>query len=367
MSDSQEALNFITDQARKLLTEHSTPDRLKKLLDEPGSFDRDLWAKTNELGWCAAALPEDVGGIGLGWPVLCQLAEVLGEFTVSLPLLQNTLVVDALTSTQTAEQAILDRLISGEAIASLGLVDRGSAVVSLNPSATVTDGKISGEKSLTAFGAVADYALVNAVDSGDLALVLVDLHQPEVKRDIVNVVDNARAAAFLSFEQAQCIPVCRGENAQSLLLRLAAIAAIVTSFEQVGGTQACLTMALEYAKERKVFSQPIGAFQAIKHNLANIYTQMEVARGCAIDALEILDIESPALLAYGAVARLGGIKAYEFAAKENIQIHGGIGITWEAQPHHHYRRSRALALELGAAPFWRDLLVDNIEQMAEGY
>lgn len=367
MSETQEALQFITDQARRLLTENATPEHLKELLDQPGAFDRELWNKTNELGWSAAAISEDNGGIGLGWEALCQLSEVLGEFTVSLPLMPNTVTANAIiASSASGLETVVEGLIAGELIAALAITDDGYSGISTAPAATFSGGVLSGNKSVTPFAAVADYALVSASTDDGAAVVLVNLGDAGVSRDVVNVIDNGRAAAVVSFDNTPAVRLDSGDGA-SQILDIAATAAIVTSFEQVGGARSALNLAVEYARERKVFGQPIGAFQAIKHNLANMYANIEVARGCALDAMTQLESGSPALIPYAAAARVGASKAYDYAGKECIQIHGGIGATWEALPHHYYRRARSLALEVGSSSFWRDQLVDNVHMMAEGY
>jgi alkylation response protein AidB-like acyl-CoA dehydrogenase len=119
-------------------------------------------------------------------------------------------------------------------------------------------------------------------------------------------------------------------------------------------------MARDYALERKAFGQPIGRFQSIKAKLADMYVRIEMARGCALDALALLEQGESDWMGLAASARIGAIDAYEFCARENIQTHGAIGVTWEATPHHHYRRSRALAVELGAAIVWRERLLAEV-------
>src|SRR5690606_34632591 len=130
-----------------------------------------------------------------------------------------------------------------------------------------------------------------------------------------------------------------GSQAEAALWRAAGMAAIATAFEQVGGAQACLDMARDFALERKAFGQPIGRFQAIKSKLADIYIRTELARGCAIDALAAFDNQDPEWHSLAAAARVAATDAYEIGARESIQTHGAIGVTWEAMPHHHYRRS----------------------------
>ncbi len=226
-----------------------------------------------------------------------------------------------------------------------------------NPRTLWSGERLTGAKALTPFAAVADLALVQASnDTGDLVLVLVPLDQDGVTRRTAPSLDNARAAAALDFAGAAGIPLPLAD-ARREFERLTALAALATAFEQVGGAQACLDMARGYALERRAFGQPIGKFQAIKHKLADMYWRLEIARGSAIDALEALEQNDPLWIGMVAAARVGAIDAHAVGARENIQTHGGLGVTWEAMPHHHYRRARSLASEIGNAIHWRERLL----------
>lgn len=363
MNDTSEMLAMLADQADRLLDARATPEHLKSLLERPGGFDHDLWKQCAELGWPAAAIAAAQGGLDLGFDALALLNEKLGARTVSLPLTPAAVIADAI-----ARAGIDDKwasaLAAGDRIGCLALGEEGESGLPRKPTVRFAEGKLHGAKVLSPFAAIADVALCHAATQDGVALVLVPLDQPGVTRETNSAIDNARAAATLRFDSAEAVRIDDGDG-WAACLRAAAIAAIATSFEQVGGTQDCLALGVDYAKERVVFGQPIGRFQAVKHKLSDIYTELEIARGCAIDSLAAVGRDSAALPAMAAMARLGGIRAYEFASRETIQVFGGLGVTWEAAPQHHYRRSRALALELGAAPFWRELLVDNVFTLAE--
>lgn len=344
---------MLLDQAARLLESDAQPERLKQLLEEPGSFDRALWAKATELGWPGLAVAEDAGGLGLGLTMLARLLQVLGKHTVSMPLVSGAVTAGALADAAVAPETAA-ALASGEAIATLALAEAGDC--GLRPALAFSGGTLTGAKAPAAFAAVATHALVSAVAGGEPGLYLVDLSATGVSREVVPAIDNARGLAALRFAAAPATLVASGWDA---VLRQAAIAATLTAYEQVGGAERCLAISVAYAKERRVFGQPIGAFQAIKHKLADMYQELEIGRGCAIDALEALEEGRHDFLSLACTARLGASMAYDFAARECIQTHGGIGVTWEAEPQHHYRRARALSLELGGAPFWRELLVDG--------
>lgn len=360
-NELDETLALIRDQASRLLTSSAQPDYLKSLLDKPASFDRTHWGAAVEQVWPAIAVPESAGGIGLGWRGLCALMEEIGKKTVSLPLIANAVTSASLLAN--TDQALIERyvgpLASGELIACLAFSEPGESGLPTRSAVRWQDGALSGSKSVTAFAAVADVALVQASVDGELVLLVVELDQPGVLRHIEPTFDNARANASLVFSKAQASRLSLAD-AYQVFQQALALSALATAFEQIGGSAACLTMARDYALERTAFGQPIGRFQAIKHKVADMYSRLEIARGCASDALEALELNEPMANALAASARLGGTEAFEFAARENIQIHGGLGVTWEAMPHHYYRRARSLALELGSPPFWRDHLLSQL-------
>lgn len=348
-----DVFTMLLDQATRLLDSEVTQARLKDLLEEAGAFDRALWDRAIELGWPAISIAEEGGGLGLGLGALAPLLQELGQRTVSLPLVSGYVAAAALLEGGIA-QDVTEKLASGEAIAALALAEAGDC--GLTPALAFSGGTLTGTKAPAAFAAVATHALVSARDGDRPGLYLVDLAADGVEREVVPAIDNARALASLRFSGAPATHVVAGWDR---MLHYAAVAATLTAFEQIGGTERCLRISVDYAKERKVFGQPIGAFQAIKHKLADMYQELEIGRGCAIDALESIERGGADFLMLACTARLGAGIAYDFAARECIQTHGGIGVTWEAEPHHHYRRARSLALEIGGAPFWRDLLVDG--------
>jgi acyl-CoA dehydrogenase len=149
-----------------------------------------------------------------------------------------------------------------------------------------------------------------------------------------------------------------GERAAALAREVLARMAVVTAHEQVGGAGALLAIAREYAVTRKAFGQPIGAFQSIKHRIAELYGLIEIARANCIHAAS-REGEADFVKA-AAAARLTATEAYDTAARDTIQIHGGIGVTWETGLHLHMRRARSLAIEQGSAYFWEDLLADEL-------
>jgi len=351
-----ELLETIREQTRRVLAEFATPERLKSLLEVPGNFDRPLWESAIEQGWASTSVPDVSGGLGLGWRGLAVLGEELGRTSASLPLIANALAVHALLQSADSSDERIEALASGASIACLALSEPGDGGLGAGATRETGQHRLSGRKAPTAFAAVADVALVQGVGENGAGLYLVALDGSGVQRDIVPSYDNARAYARLSFEQAEAIPL--GDAA--LIAEVTSLAALATSFEQLGGARASLALACDYARERKAFGQPIGAFQGIKHKLAEVYCAIEIAQGCVDDALDAWELLSPDRYKLTSAARIGAIKAHSQAAQENLHVHGGMGVTWEAMPHHHYRRARSLALELGGQLYWRERLLSEI-------
>lgn len=368
MFDENEELKIIREQAARLLDEYSTATHLKELLEIPGSFDKRAWTKAIELGWPSLSAPEALDGLGFGLSGLALLAQELGRKTTSLPLIPAYVCANAIATTnQPAAElvAVARSVVSGDAIACLAFGEAGESGLSLQPSTRFNGAQLTGQKAITPFAAVAEYALVVADEGGEPVLVLVKLNQKGVVRKVSSSFDQARASAELFFNGADAIRIGTAP-AQKLIEQSQGLAALITAFEQIGGAEAAMYMARDYACERKVFAQPIGRFQAIKHKIADMYWRIEVAKGCAIDALEAFENQSSDWLGLAAAARVSATQAYDFAATENMQTHAGIGTTWEAMPHHYYRRARSLALELGSTGFWRNKVVEDLGLSAEG-
>jgi alkylation response protein AidB-like acyl-CoA dehydrogenase len=250
---------------------------------------------------------------------------------------------------------LVEALANGSKIACLALADPDDSGLSSSRQLHFAGGLLSGKKALAAFANVADIALVQAQNDNGNALYLVELEQSGVTRLPLNTLDNGRAAAALHFNEAQATLLGDVDD----VLTVASLAALAYACEQIGGAEASLELACNYAGERRAFGQLIGSFQGIKHKLAETYCLLEIARGCVADALDAWQEGLPHSRQLSSAARIAATKAYDYAAQECLHIHGGMGVTWEAMPHHHYRRSRSLALELGSIHYWRErLLID---------
>jgi alkylation response protein AidB-like acyl-CoA dehydrogenase len=207
-------------------------------------------------------------------------------------------------------------------------------------------------------GGVADVAVVAAQHAGAVVLALVDLAAPGVTRTALDTFDPTRPQARLRFDRAAAEPMAQGWDAVAGVLDRAAV---VVAFEQLGGAQACLDMAAAYARERHAFGRPIGSFQAIKHKLADVYVAIELARSNASYGAWALSTSAAELTLAAATARVSASDTLFLAARENIQVHGGIGFTWEMDCHLFYRRARQLGLMLGSVRHWKERVVHELE------
>ena len=359
-SDEQKELQ---EHAGKFLKEQCDISVVRRVLEGGGAYDEDLWKGIVEMGWTAAALPEEYGGIGYGYLELCVIAEEMGRalapalFSSSVYLATEAIL---LGGSDEQKQEYLPKLAAGELIGTLALSE-GPRVANPNTiEVTFDNGKLNGTKTPVPDGDVANIAVVAAKDGNGVSLVLVDLSGAGVSRETVVTIDPTRSHAKVSFKDAPAAVLGDGAN-WDVLQRVLDRAAVLFAFEQIGGADTCMRMAREYSIGRYAFGRPIGSFQALKHRMAEMYVKNELARSNAYYGAWALSIDSAELPVAAAGARISATEAYHFASKENIQIHGGMGFTWEADCHFYYRRAKLLSLCLGSARVWKDRLISNLE------
>ena len=364
-SPDQKALR---DQARKFLGEHASSARVRRILDTDTPYDAELWRGMAEMGWTGTAIPESYGGAGFGYLELCVLAEELGRCVAPAPFASTIyLATEALllAGSDAQKRRWLPRVAAGEAIGCLALAEGPEAPTPDALTTRAEGGALSGTKAPVVDGDVADFAVVAARDARGASLYLVELRGPGVSRAPLRSVDPTRSVARVAFDKVPAEPIGEPGAGWALTESLLDRAAVLVAFEQVGGGQAALDMAREYAIGRFAFGRPIASFQAIKHKLADMYVAVELARSNAFYGAWALSTDAPELPVAAAAARVAATEAYFHAAKENIQTHGGMGFTWEFDCHLHYRRAKLLGLMLGGLPRWKDLLVGRLEARAD--
>jgi alkylation response protein AidB-like acyl-CoA dehydrogenase len=359
-SDDQKVLR---DQARKFLSQHAAPARVRKILETDAPYDVELWKGMTEQGWPGTAIPESYGGAGFGYLELCVIAEELGRSLAPTPFSSSVyLATEAilLAGSDAQKKTWLPKLAMGEAIGCFALPEGAAAPSPKSIATHARDGKLSGTKMPVADGDVADIAVVAARSGDTVSLFLVDLEGSGVTRSSVKTVDPTRSHARIAFDGAAAEPLGVPGQGWALTQRILDRAAVLIAFEQVGGAQAALDMAREYALGRFAFGRPIASFQAIKHKLVDMYVATELARSNAYYAAWALSTSAAELPVAAAAARVSATEAFWLSAKENIQTHGGMGFTWEFDCHLYYRRAKLLALALGSARHWKHELITRL-------
>jgi acyl-CoA dehydrogenase len=348
----------IASESRRVLEARVQPEHLLPLLEQQGEFHTAFWDTAKEQGWTALALPEAYGGLDLTLVELGLIAFQAGRSLSGAPFL---------TSSFGAARAILDhgsdelksawlpKLASGDAIGAIAFAEKQEALPS-SPAVTFKDGKLNGTKAAVSAGLKANIAIVLASDGKTPVLVAADLDG--VARQGFDTFDNSRCTADLLFADTPGIVIASGQSALDAALHILALQSVVTAHEQTGGAEALMERARDYANTRRAFGQVIGSFQSVKHRIAEIYGLVELARAGALHAAT-REGQSDFIKA-AAAARIQATEAYDTAARDCVQVHGGIGVTWEAGIHLHMRRTRTLAIEQGNMLFWEDVLVDQL-------
>lgn len=329
------------------------------LLEQRGAHDEGFWTIAGEQGWTGIGIAEEHGGIGLGLMELGLVAQATGAATAGAPFLalnHGAAHVLQAAGSDEARARWLPALTSGEAKACCAF-SGGSSPIAAQPGVQLASGGLKGTATWINGGAAADIAVVLAnVEGGAEVLALCEL--AGVERAPLESADNARLYANLAFSGTRAEVLATGTEARRLALEALSRMALVAAWEQLGGAEALLFIARDYANTRKAFGQPIGAFQSVKHRIAELYGLVEIARANCIHAASREG--EPDFLRAAAAARLSATEAYDTAARDTVQIHGGIGVTWESGLHLHMRRARSLAIEQGNMLFWEDLLTDEL-------
>ena len=365
-SDDQKLLK---EQVRKFLADKCPTKVVRRVLDGNETHAEEVWKGLVDLGVPATGIPEAYGGLGLSPLELCVVAEEIGRAAAPVPFDSSVVLATEalkLAGSEAQKQKWLPLLASGAAIGTLAVSEGAQPPKPRSIRTMFGGGRLNGAKVPVADGEVATFAIVlaNTGGQGDRAvsLVLVDLGQAGVARKRVETIDPARKHAELTFKDAAAELLGGEGEGWRTLERLYDAAAVYLAFAQVGGAESALWMARDYALQRQAFGRSIGSYQAIKHKLADCYVKLELARSNAYYGAMMLTEGGADLPLAAAAARIAATEAYDYTAKENIQTHGGIGFTWEADTQFHYRRSRVLALALGGPMAWKDKLVTRLEQ-----
>tara|TARA_B100001113_G_scaffold200486_1_gene164267 strand:- start:219 stop:1331 length:1113 start_codon:yes stop_codon:yes gene_type:complete len=361
-SDDQK---FLKEEVRKFLEKEEVLARNRSVLESNNKVDEDLWNKIVELGWTGIRIPEKYDGLGLGHLELCVVAEELGRFLAPVPFSSSVyLFTETIINfgSEAIKQAILPKLVTGEIVGTLAVTEALMAPNKNNITLSYKDGLVNGKKIAVPDAEIATHVIVTAKTDQGTSLQLVDLSSKGVSIEHQENIDESRGYFSISFEDVESELIGDEINGWDLYESIVNQAAVLFSYEQIGGSQAALDMALNYAQERYAFGRPIGSFQAIKHKLADMYIALTLAKSNCYYAAWALSTNASDLPTASATARVSSTKAFQLCSKENIQTHGGNGFTWEYDCHMFYRRSKLLSLNIGSLSNWKEKLVTSLEQ-----
>ncbi|MDB4967057.1 MAG: acyl-CoA dehydrogenase domain protein [Myxococcales bacterium] len=348
LTEEQDALKR---QARRFLEQRSSSADVRRVMVTDAGFAAEAWAEMVQLGWTALLVPERHGGVGLGPVELAAVMEEAGASLACAPLLSTVgLATNVLLRADESHQAaLLPEIAAGRLRAAVALAGE----VDARPDADEV--VLHGHKSFVVDGHSADLLLVVAGDG----VYVVRANAEGLSRRARATLDPTRKLAELTFDSVR-VPasarLCHGAAVDGALDR----AKVALAAEQLGGAERCLALSVEYAKTRVQFGRPIGSFQAIKHHCADLLVLVESARSAVWWAAFLAATDDPELPLAASLARSYASEAYLQAAGQTIQIHGGMGFTWDHDAHLHLRRARGSATLLGDPSAERERLAHKL-------
>ena len=353
---------------RAFLDAKSSEEAVREQMETEDGYDAAVWSQMAEqMGLQGLHIPEEFGGSGFGYVELGIVLEEMGRsllcapFFSSVVLAGNTLIE---SGDDAAKQKYLPGIASGETIATLAYTEPSGKWDESGITATATkDGdayKINGTKSFVLDGHTANLIIVAAKTDAGTSLFAVEGDASGLTRTALSTMDQTRKQAKLEFADTPATLIGEDGKGWDTLTTVLDLAAVSLAAEQVGGAQKVLEMAVEYAKVRVQFGRPIGSFQAIKHKCADMLLEVESAKSAAYYGMWCASEMNDELPSTASLAKAYCSEAYFHAAAENIQIHGGIGFTWEHPAHLYFKRAKSSELLFGDPTYHREQLAQRI-------
>jgi alkylation response protein AidB-like acyl-CoA dehydrogenase len=355
---------------RDFLAAKSGERQVRAALDAERGYDEDLWRQmADQLGLAGLALPEEYGGDGFGFTELQVVLEELGRALTPSPFLASVVLAAGAVlaaGDEVAAQAYLPGIASGKTTAALAVAE-SAGLWSFDQLATTArpadDGSdrwlLAGTKQFVLHGATADLLVVAAHTEQGPSFFAVQAGAPGLSRTALRTLDLTRPMAAIQFSETPATLIGAPGAAAPALDAVLDLAMTALAAEQAGAARACLEASAAYARERHQFGRPIGSFQAVKHKCADMLVKVELAQAAATEAARAAagDADAAPLPHAAAVAHAVCSESLMFVAAENIQVHGGIGFTWEHQAHLYFRRAKASQLMFGGPGFYFEHLL----------
>ncbi len=345
LSDEQELLQ---ETVRGFVANECPLPKLREIFESQDGYDATLWDGMVEMGLGGLVVPESYGGAGLELLDLALVEEVLGEGAVPGPFFGHSLATLALTLGGSPEQKErwLPQLASGEALGTVALGEDDEAWDPAVWTAKVSEGQVTGEKAYVPYGERADLIIVGVGGGG---LVAVTRESSGLKVEPVNGVDRTRRLARVTLQSAPCesLPEAAADRVRDAGL-------VLLAADAFGGASKLISMAVEYARTREQFGQPIAQFQAVKHRLADMVTEIEPARGLYWYAAHAFDRIPDQAERAAALAKAHLSDRFMQIARDTVEVHGGIGFTWESDVQIWFKRAMFDRTFLGAPAHHRE-------------
>jgi alkylation response protein AidB-like acyl-CoA dehydrogenase len=372
-TEEQEELR---SQAHGFLGEFSASEQVRKAMESEMGYDPELWGRISaELGWPSVVIPEQYGGLGLSYVELTALMEEMGAALLCSPFLSSVcLAGNALImgGTEAQKKEHLPGIAEGTTLGTLAYMESNGRPDATGIEATARreggDFILNGAKSFVLDGHTAGLLVVaarRADSSGEegISLFVVPSDSPGLERRLLPTMDQTRKQAELALHDLR-VPASAlmGEEGEgwTTLSGTLDLAAVALAAEQVGGAQRCLDMSVEYAKERVQFGRPIGSFQAIKHKCADMMVEVESARSASYYAGWAAAEDSEDLPVAAALAKAFCSDTYFRCAADSVQIHGGVGFTWEYDVHLYFKRAKSTEMLFGSPAYHRERVAQGM-------
>ena len=370
-SDEQEEFRLIV---RRFMDDKSPSTEVRNLMASDEGYDKAVWTQlSEELGLPGIHIPEAYGGQGFGYTELCIVFEEMGRVLLCAPYFSATaLAATAIMCAGSEEQklALLPGIASGQTLATLAFTETsgfwGPGDTELTATPTDDGFELHGSKSFVVDGHIADLIIVVARTPGTsgaygLSLFSLPGNTKGLKRRLLQSLDPTRKLAHIDFDDTPATLLGELNGAGSTLPQILDLAAVALSSESLGGAQKMLDSAVDYAQLRMQFGRLIGSFQAIKHKCANMLLEVELAKSTVYYAAAAASEQSSDFPAVASLTKACTSDTYMKAAQECIQIHGGIGFTWENDTHLYFKRAKSSEVFLGDPNFHREQLVQRWE------
>lgn len=367
LTETQQTLK---NTVRKFLAAECPLAEVRKMMETETAFDPALWTKMAEQGWTGIIFPEEHGGFGMGMVEMVATLEEMGRALLPGPFFSTVLMAGTVLDSagdDAQKEKYLGPICRGEAKATVAFLE-GSAswdpdAVRLNASAGGGGYTLDGLKLFVPDAAVADFVICVARLAGELALFVVPSNTAGLRVTFMPTMDATRKLYEVSFKGVAIGRenlLAYGIRAQSALKRARDIATVGLVAEMTGGMQRLLEITVEYAKTRKQFGRPIGQFQAVQHQCADMLLYTESSRSAAYYAAWALHEGIPEAHLSVAVAKAYASDAYREVGNRAIQVHGGMGFTWENDSHLYYRRAKASEIAFGDAAYHRERVAQMV-------